>query len=97
MNKPVFPFFDVGRIVATPGAMEKLSSLDMSRALSRHMSGDWGLVDGEDKAANDLSLQDGTRLLSAYALPGEPPTGEMFWIITEADRSVTTFLLPEEY
>lgn len=62
-------------------------------ALSRHITGDWGEVDAEDKRANDQSLIDGSRLLSAY----RSQDGTKFWIITEADRSVTTVLLPEEY
>ena len=59
----------------------------------RHMAGDWGEVDAEDKAANDLALMDGSRLLSAYTTT----KGQKLWIITEADRSVTTILLPSDY
>ncbi|MDE3075945.1 MAG: plasmid related protein [Chloroflexota bacterium] len=61
--------------------------------LFRHVSGDWGELDEEDKAENELSLREGFRLLSAYTLRN----GEKIWIITEADRSVTTLLLPDEY
>ena len=59
----------------------------------RHMAGDWGDVDEEDKAANDQALTDGSRLLSAY----RTAAAKKLWIITEADRSATTILLPEEY
>ena len=61
--------------------------------LVRHLSGDWGDHSDEDRRENDLSLREGFRLLSAYTTRH----GTQFWIITEADRSVTTFLLPEEY
>ena len=65
----------------------------MMQALRRHARGDWGEVDAEDWKSNDRSLQEGTRLLSAY----RTRSGIKLWIITEADRSVTTVLLPEEY
>lgn len=87
--------FDLGRVVSTPGAMARISTEDMTAALERHTSGDWGDVDAEDKAANDAALQDGGRLLSVYPIHGT--SEEKFWLITEADRSATTFLLPEEY
>ena len=61
--------------------------------LVRHIAGDWGDVDEDDRRENELSLQHGFRLLSAYTLN----SGTKIWIITEADRSVTTVLLPEEY
>ncbi len=64
------------------------------RLLGRHESGDWGDLSDEDVAENEFSLKEGFRLLSAYKLPD---TGERIWIITEADRSITTLLLPEEY
>ena len=85
--------FPYGQIVATPGALglaeEGINLLDY---LKRHLAGDWGDLCPEDKAENDFSLQHGYRLLSAYATP----FGQL-WIITEADRSATTFLLPDEY
>lgn len=89
------PRFSLGAIVATPGALRALdesgeSALDFLR---RHVSGDWGELDEEDKRENELSLAQGFRLLSAYRLR----TDEKLWIITEADRSVTTLLLPDEY
>ena len=85
--------FPYGQIVATPGALglaeEGVNLLDY---LKRQLAGDWGDLCAEDKAENDFSLQHGYRLLSAYATP----LGQL-WIITEADRSATTFLLPDEY
>jgi hypothetical protein len=89
------PLFAAGHVVATPLAIEKLDPVTMGAALQRHMSGDWGDVDADDKAANDADVLNGGRLLSVYRVPGYPD--ERFWIITEADRSATTFLLPEEY
>jgi len=62
-------------------------------SLSRHARGDWGDLDEEDKKENELSLKEGFRLLSAYERAGLPK----IWIITEADRSVTTVLFPDEY
>ena len=84
----------LGRIVATPGALEFLSEAgeDPLGYLARHASGDWGDLDAHDRRKNERSLKHGWRILSSY------PIGEnTVWIITEADRSVTTILLPEEY
>jgi hypothetical protein len=80
-------------LVATPNALANVSSEEIQRALQRHVIGDWGELDEEDKKANDQALLVGERLLSAY----QSVTGIKFWIITEADRSVTTVLLPEDY
>ncbi len=85
--------FPLGQLVATPTAMARLSQADISSSLLRHASGDWGEVGDEDRQANEEALRDGTRLFSVYQ--GED--GTKFWIITEADRSVTTVLLPEDY
>ncbi|MDP9476312.1 MAG: hypothetical protein M3R38_11650 [Actinomycetota bacterium] len=87
--------FDLGRIVATPGALALLgeTGTDALALLSRHVSGDWGELDGHDRRENERSLKNGWRLLSSYPLP----TGEKVWIITEADRSSTCLLLPSEY
>jgi hypothetical protein len=87
--------FTLGQIVATPGAIRSLNESGQSpfEFLRRHVSGDWGELDDDDKRENELSLREGFRLLSAYRLT----TGVKLWIITEADRSVTTLLLPEEY
>ena len=107
------PRFPLGRVMATPGAQHAFALAEVYRGhgarrtgaestvteslaaslLARHVAGDWGDVDAEDRAANERALKDGSRLLSAYELP----TGERVWIITEADRSATTLLLPHEY
>lgn len=86
--------FAPGRIVATPGALELLERTQTNpiRLLQRHVAGDWGELCPEDVEANNQSLVEGLRVLSNY-----PVAGERVWIITEADRSVTTLLLPEEY
>ncbi len=83
----------LGMIVATPNALANISADEIQRALQRHVIGDWGELDADDKKANDDALQSGERLLSAY----KSATGTKFWIITESDRSVTTILLPEDY
>lgn len=91
----VSPQFPLGQIVATPGALEALDQATQTPAefLTRHVSSDWGDLCAEDKQLNDQALTDGSRILSAY----RTTKGTKFWIITEADRSVTTLLLPEEY
>ncbi|HUV03991.1 MAG TPA: hypothetical protein VMX94_02665 [Armatimonadota bacterium] len=83
--------FNPGRIAALPDAA-KLDPVSLAAGLTRHLSGDWGDMCDEDKEANDLALKEGRRLMSAYKAHGVK-----FWIITECDRSATTFLLPEEY
>ncbi len=85
--------FPLGRIVATPGALAEIPTFEVQTSLKRHQRGDWGEVNASDREENDLSLREGFRLLSAY----RAANGTKFWIITEADRSVTTVLLPEEY
>ena len=85
--------FPIGQTVITPGAIAVLATTDVLNALARHAAGDWGDVWGEDRLANDEALRTGARVLSAY----RTREGVKFWIITEADRSVTTILLPEEY
>jgi hypothetical protein len=87
--------FPLGQLVATPGALEALKEAEVSFLpyIRRHLEGDWGDVCPEDAAENELSLEQGFRLLSAYNLPD----GCRIWIITEADRTATTILLPEEY
>ncbi len=92
--------FEPGQIVATPGALRALRKSVQGNGhaplyyLQRHLSGDWGDVDSRDRAENERSLRNGWRLLSAYQLDN---TGVRIWIITEADRSSTCILLPEEY
>ena len=85
----------LGRIVATPGALETLSDANVGAAtlLSRHASGDWGDICKDDAKLNDAAAKGEDRILSAYDLPN----GGKVWIITEWDRSATTLLLPEEY
>lgn len=87
--------FPLGRVVATPGALHALEEARQQPTvfLSRHRSRDWGEVSRDDAKANDLALEEGTRLLSVY----QTSKGERLWIITEADRSSTCILLPEEY
>ena len=95
------PRFELGMIVATPGALETCSNVLMQKCLARHLTGDWGSVCDEDRQANDQALAHGDRILSAYPIdPAQPCEGfgvNTLWIITEADRSATTFLLPDEY
>ena len=79
--------------MATSGALASLTSVDIAQSIARHAFGDWGEICPEDQEANDRALFEDTRLLSAY----RNQAGQKFWIITEADRSVTTVLLPEEY
>jgi hypothetical protein len=89
------PLFPLGQLVATPGALKTLEEAgqDPLELISRHVVGDWGSVPEEDKQENELSVEMGFRILSAYELA----TGEKVWIITEADRSATTILRPDEY
>ncbi len=87
--------FSPGQIVATPGFIQAMHDAGdkIVPFLLRHVQGDWGELDEHDRRENEFSLAKGFRLLSAYTLSD----GTKFWVITEADRSVTTFLLPEEY
>jgi hypothetical protein len=89
------PAFELGQIVATPGALAALKKAGQQPGefLTRHINRDWGDLDEEDRKENEYSLEHGFRLLSAY----KTNAGDRLWIITEADRSVTTLLLPEEY
>jgi hypothetical protein len=91
----MMPKFRLGRILATPGALGALLAAGQTPQtfLWQHVVGEWGNLDEEDRRENELSLVHGFRLLSAYQLS----TGVRLWIITEADRSATTLLLPEEY
>ena len=87
--------FNLGRVVATPGAIEALTAAGATPLpyLARHAAGDWGDLDEDDKRMNDLASKLDERILSAYTLTD----GTRIWIITEGDRSATTVLLPEEY
>ena len=91
-NLPI-ALFRLGRIVSTPNALGKLTQSDILTALQRHQAGDWGDVDDEDCQANDCALSQGTRVFSVY----QSANGVKFWVITEADRRITTVLLPEDY
>ncbi len=84
---------DFGVVRVTDGATDRLNKDDVRNALSRHICGDWGHVEVEDWIENDSSLRNGYRVLSAYA----DRNSQKFWIVTEADRSTTTIMLPEEY
>jgi hypothetical protein len=87
--------FPLGHVVATPGALTALAAAGHApqEFLDRHQQADWGELDEDDCRENERSLKDGCRLLSAYRLRDSTK----IWIITEADRSATTILLPEEY
>jgi hypothetical protein len=87
--------FELGQVVATPGAWGALqaSSTRAFELLARHVSGDWGEVSPEDAEENERGIEQGWRILSSYRLSNS----QKVWIITEADRSTTTLLLPEEY
>ena len=87
--------FALGQTFITPGAEEALQIAGQTATefLRRHMSGDWGELSDEDVRENEFSLKEGLRLLSAY----QTGKGQKLWIITEADRSATTILLPSEY
>lgn len=92
---PAIPLFPAGQFVATPGALSLLEQANKSplEFVSRHLRGDWDDLGQDDKAENELSLKHGFRLMSSYQVTET----EKLWIITEADRSVTTLLLPSEY
>ena len=86
--------FPLGRLVGTPGAIERMKQYNIKPEdlIRRHASGDWGDVDPHDARENEFAVDHGLRLMSSYG------TGdECLWVITEADRSVTTILRPEDY
>jgi hypothetical protein len=84
----------LGQVVATPGALKVLSVMgeDPFDLLARHEAGDWGELCAFDRRQNEIALREGYRVLSSYSVGRQ-----RVWILTEADRSVTTILLPEEY
>jgi len=94
-RQPSITRFALGQTYVTPGAEEALMIAGQTgiEFLRRHVSGDFGEVSDDDMSENELSLQEGFRLLSAY----RTAKGQKLWIITEADRSATTILLPDEY
>lgn len=85
--------FEIGNVFATRRVASDIAAEEVARAMQRHVRGDWGLVCEQDRLANEFALDKYLRLLSVY----EDSKGKRFWIITEADRSMTTVLLPEEY
>ena len=96
MTKPLHAFFPLGRIVATPGALLALGveGIGPDALLQRHVTCDWGELCEEDGRENEVSMKEGFRILSAYVLPRSRIE---IWVITEADRTATTLLLPDEY
>nr|WP_239032804.1 type I restriction endonuclease subunit M [Vibrio sp. MMG023] len=87
--------FDLGKIVYTQGVDSMLRNnlgINLAIYIRRHQSGDWGILDIEDKITNDEATKNGERVLSSYII-----CGRKVWIITERDRSCTTILLPSEY
>lgn len=96
LEKEKITLFRLGEVCATHGASEAFRKAEVSPLwfLAKHQDGDWGEVSQDDEADNNLAVRVGFRILSAYTLP---KTGEKIWIITEADRLLTTILLPEEY
>lgn len=92
---PITPLFPLGEVVSTPGALEAIPAANISplALLHRHLRGDWGNLDKHDKQLNDLAIKDGSRLFSADQIT---PILKV-WLITEADHSAITFLLPSEY
>jgi hypothetical protein len=91
----MFPLFPLGQIVSTPGALAALERAKQPATCfsARHAIGDWGELEPTDVAENEYAVAHGFRLLSSY----QTDAGERLWIITEADRSATTLLLPDEY
>jgi len=85
--------FPLGQVVITANARDKVHPADVMIGLRRHAAGDWGDLDEHDRQENEVSLAQGFRLLSAY----KDRSGTKFWVVTEADRSATTILLPEDY
>lgn len=89
------PRFQLGQIVATPGAVDAFEKAGQEpmELLRRHVLGDWGEIDDEDRQNNEDAVVHGARIMSVYRLKNNVTV----WLVTEADRSVTTFLLPSEY
>ena len=94
MNAAELPIarFRLGKIVATANALQQLTPEDILAGIQRHQAGDWGELGSADSQANERSLRQGLRLSSLY----RAGNGQKFWLITEANRSVTSVLLPED-
>lgn len=93
------PLFELGQVVATRSVIDLGISTDViASLLTRHVTGDWGQIDDEDRRANDAAVlpENQARIMSVYTVDhaGEPV---VLWIITEGDRSVTTILRPNDY
>src|SRR5450830_461123 len=89
------PMFALGQVVATPGALDALTKIGIEplELIHRHVTGDWGDLCAEDRHQNLFAIRSGLRIFSSYKISAKTK----IWIITEADRSATTLLLPEEY
>jgi hypothetical protein len=89
------PLFTLGRVVTTGCALQRLDAngIDSFELVIRHVTGDWGELSDEDQEANARAVLEGLRILSSYPMPD----GTKVWVITEADRSLTTFLCPNDY
>lgn len=85
--------FQLGQVVATPGVLQVVSCGEIQEFLYQHCHGNWGIISPEDAEENWFALENGFRIFSAYC----SSMGVRVWVITEADRSATTVLLPEEY
>ena len=101
MEQAKQPLFSLGSVIATTTVAELVPHDHLMQCLGRHARGDWGSVCAEDAATNNEAVQKGFRLLSAYPIDENKPCegfgDNTLWIITEWDRSVTTFLFPIEY
>ncbi len=94
MNAPVFlGMFEIGAVLITPGACTVLSLEDIVSGLLRHICGDWGELNEQDRSRNHVALSDGARIVSRYVTEAEIP----FYIITECDRSLTTVMVPFDH
>ncbi len=91
--------FPLGRVMITPAALDAITDAGVAprKLVVRHVLGDWGELDAHDREANETALKTGSRLLSSYPFGSEGNPHEKVWLITEANRSATTILLPEEY
>lgn len=94
MSSPTGARFALGQLVSTPGALAATEPAELATMLRRHVTGDWGELCDEDKEQNDQAITHGNRIMSAYTAASSQ---QKIWVITERDRSVTTFLLPSEY
>lgn len=89
------PLFALGQVVATPGVLNAMTQLDIAplELIHRHVTGDWGDLDAQDQQQNLLAIRSGMRIFSSYKIG----VSAKIWIITEANRSSTTLLLPDKY